>query len=1233
MKIKHLIPSGLALLTLMLSGQSAMSIDLANEPVLGNSGINAKPNVFFMLDNSGSMSWEHMPDETGQSSGFCRSWTASGGNNDKCFAKDNGSYNRDYGITDLAGGDAPYLANKVNGVFYSPEVYYKPPLTPSGSTFVRKTSMTAANTSNWTSVPKNGYYASSANYNLATGFPEAVYCKNSTDSVTGANCVNQNSTYTYPDSTYDTRRVRAANPVYYTISPREYCTTAKLDVCTWSTTATGSYVYAAPVRFCQTTTYASTGSAVTGNNAGTPKCQKVRDASHTKARYGLFNRISIVSTTTSYTKYTNRTDCAGTSCTYAEEMTNFANWFAYYRTRMMMMKAGAGEAFSNLTDDYRVAFNTIHDTTFSESTTISTAQDDGGNRSVKTFLHMRPFDATQRQKFYDILYAMGTTGSTPLRGALSSMGQYYAGQIVTGANDPVEYSCQRNFGILTTDGYWNDDSSDAQKIDGTQIGDMDNSTTTSPRPMYDGLSKSPTLADVARYYYLTDLRTATSGATGAYGANVYDNIVPAAGGDNATWQHMTLYTLGLGANGSLVYAPDYLTGGSPDYTAIAQGTLNWPDPINNSSGQRIDDLWHAAVNANGKYFSATDPDALVDGLNDALSSITAIQGAGAAAATTTLNPVAGDNAVYIAQYTTQQWWGNLIAMTIDPGTGAISATSPWTADGATLLDAKSSAASDTRTIYTFDSSATNKLKAFLPANFTSTEKTAWFNPANLSQYATMDIATKAAMTSDTLINYLRGHTGMEDETVNILRGYRGRTHILGDIVNAEPVYVKAPPFAYGDTGYTAFKTANSSRQPVVFAASNDGMLHAFNATNGNELWAYVPPMALPNMYKTADFNYENNHQFLLNGTPVMADIYDGSSWKTILISGMGRGGRGYYALDVTDPTTPKGLWNFTSSDDSDLQLTYGLPLVGKRADGTWVTIFGSGYSSTGSAPGRVYVLNANTGAMLDEIAASGSDGIAQLSAWVDNGTVDNTIVAVYGGDLNGSIWRFDINGNVGPTGKDAFELGQATVSGVAQSITTAPELMNANGKKAVYVATGRLLGNTDMSNTTVQTIYAVKDDFALTSGHGVLRNASANLVQKVINTSNVMTSDPTVDWTTKNGWYLDMPRSGERNFVEIQIVLGKLLVASYVPTGNACKPDGTSNLYNCSALTGSCSGVAQSDVIVGMSLVQLANGQVVVIKVFKGQATQSSNVDTSGPSSGGVPTALKRMNWREIINE
>lgn len=923
------------------------------------------------------------------------------------------------------------------------------------------------------------------------------------------------------------------------------------------------------------------------------------------------------------------------------EAQNFANWYTYYRTRLLLMKSGAGRAFSTITDRYRVGFMTINRV---QSSTAS------------HFLNIGDFNQAQKDLWYQKFYDTTTNGSTPLRVALSRAGRIYGGR--TG-NDPIQYSCQQNFTILTTDGFWNESSS-PDKLDGSDIGNQDR---TLPRPKYEGPTQySNTLSDTAAYYYNTDLRTgSTPGgcATGVSGADVCSNNVPASGLDTATHQHMTLFTLGLGVNGQLRFEADYLQGGSADYNAIVSGSKNWPKPVSNTL-TTIDDLWHAAVNANGQYFSAKDPDLLVIGLRTALAGVSAREASGTAAATSSLEPVAGDNSIFVATYRTQKWDGELEARTLDVTTGAVSPTATWSSQA--LLDARVTANSDTRRIFTVTATG-NSIREFLPGSFTAAEKNAYFNPSAavaLTQAGGWLPADAAFATADNLIGYLRGRNEFETRGTNAVRLFRDREHVLGDMINGKPVFVRKPPFNYGENNYPAFKAAQSTRQGAVYVPSNDGMLHAFNADTGQEMWAYVPSFAWPKMKVLADADYSNRHAYIVDGSPTLTDIYTGSAWKTILVAGMNAGGKGYYALDVTNPASPSILWEFTQTT---MGFTFGNPVVGKMIDGTWVVAVTSGYNNADGV-GRLYVLNAATGALLHTIStgvgtAATPSGLGKISAWVDDGLNDNTIQRIYGGDMLGNVWRFDINNTLPPSGRDAFNLATLNAGGYVQPISTRPELGLVGTKPMVYVGTGRYIGPTDLLDQGQQSLYAIKDRLDATPLGNPRTTTPCAFTPQIMTASGsdireVLSPTPVdVASATTCGWYVDFNPGnnspGERVNIDMRLQLGVLSVVANIPEQSVCSIGGYSFLYFFDFAGGGApgsnppvgsppgtppgaativSGGRRNELGVGQSVVRLPDGKVIALVTGAGGGITPEKL----PENPTVSGATRRVLWRELLN-
>ncbi|MGJ7509498.1 pilus assembly protein [Variovorax sp. GT1P44] len=769
-----------------------------------------------------------------------------------------------------------------------------------------------------------------------------------------------------------------------------------------------------------------------------------------------------------------------------------------------------------------------------------------------------------------------------------------------------------------------------------------------------------TLADVAEYYYKTDLRTDALGnctsSTSGSSQDVCANIVRTAGSDTATWQHMNTFTIGLGVSGTLPYDRNYLTQTAGSYVDLTSGAVRWPTPASTSSGgdaTNVDDLWHAAVNGRGQYYSALNASLLADAINGVITSVQQVSGSASAASTSSLELVAGDNnQVYRASYTTEAWTGDLQAFALNATDATIATTPTWSAQA--KLDATAVA---NRKIYFRGASG---LQAFAYNNLTTAQQ-AYFN--NLcsqvvvaAQCANLNASDKAlANTGANLIDYLKGVRSYEVAVATASTGvsatssalYRKREHLLGDIINGAPVHVGKPPFKYGDAGYADFVTAQANRTNVIYVAANDGMLHAFSAdtsNGGTELWAYVPTAVLPNLYKLADASYASKHQYFVDGAPVMADIKVGSTWKTILVGGHNAGGRSYYALDITDPANPKSLWEFT---DTNMGLTFGNPVVAKRADGTWVVAFTSGYNNTdGDGKGHLYVVNANTGALLLDIATTAGSstdpsGLAKINGWIDN-TADNTAKRYYGGDLKGNVWRFDVDNLVAPL-QGALQLAKLQIdASTPQPITTKPELSLVSSKPVVIVATGRYLGVSDITDTTQQSIYAIKDKLNAT-GWGDVRADTTNFVKQTftLNASAATAtiaavSDTTVDWTTKGGWWVDLPHSGERVATNMGLQFNTLAIASAIPNGDACASGGSSWRYfldvtNGGVVTTNPSGIlwSSNSLIVGLSWVKDTNGNIRIIA--QGSSGElRTEIPPIPPMTGSG--SVHRSSWRELTD-
>ena len=1049
----------------------------------------------------------------------------------------------------------------------------------------------------------------------------------------------------------------------------------------------------------------------------------------------------------------------------SDETQNFANWFSYYRTRMLAMKTAVGRAFAQLDGNFRVGF--------------SVTSEPGADASRSGFLRIADFTGDHRRRFYEKLYAVVPMSSTPLRAALSKAGRLYTGRLLTGTDDPVQYSCQQNYAILSTDGYWNIDGESAGfgplQMDGrTPVGNVD---ATLPRPMYDGsrapreyrvstvtiglqrqsidwpysgaydlrvngrslmagmayiqhrdgadlqdeaarlasmiaaqitlggyrafaeqnrlrivapasagaLAATPevvadtslpisasafaattdaaqgrnTLADVAAYYFENDLRSPALGNCGPQDRLCENNVPVIAGRRGGPQQHMVTHTVGLGANGLLRYRDDYETATDGDFRRIVDGRLDWPDPIYASGPERIDDLWHAAVNGGGRYFNARTPEALARALAATMAQIRAANAAASASATSSQEPVAGDDLLFASRYRSLYWDGDLEARRISLTDGSVSSTVDWSA--ATRLALRVGRAADQREIFIPPGTGSRALRRFRWNELDAGEQAGFTSLCAATplpgQCAQLTDAQKAQAGGANLVNYLRGQTGYEDRPDNPLRLFRRREQPLGAPVNAQPLYVGPPAFRYADANYAAFRDGVAAgRKRTLYLAANDGMLHAFDADSGDERWAFIPAGVLPQLRRSADIGFATGFRYLLDGTPVAADICpsapasacDASGWRTVLVGGLGAGGREYYALDITDPERPAYLWRFSSADDTDLGFALGRPVVAKRRDGRWVVLIASGYNNVGPGSGRglLFVLDAGSGELLARIdtgagSAAQPAGLAQLNAWVDN-VLDNTVDHVIGGDLLGNVWRFDLGGTPASAGARAPLLAQLLRNGAAKPVTTRPEmsLVRAGTRSipVVSVATGRYLGVSDVEDKSVQSVYTFTD---VAAGHGDLRSLP-NVVRQQLSAGDnagarTVTRQP-VDWLADAGWYLDFDVravSGERVSLDPQQQLGELRVVTNVPDNNACRSNAESWMYALRYLDGSYVPLAGDAVAgrristtamaVGASLVRIGTRLVSVLTDETGKL-----IPVAGSASGAGLPAARRVSWREL---
>jgi type IV pilus assembly protein PilY1 len=324
------------------------------------------------------------------------------------------------------------------------------------------------------------------------------------------------------------------------------------------------------------------------------------------------------------------------------------------------------------------------------------------------------------------------------------------------------------------------------------------------------------------------------------------------------------------------------------------------------------------------------------------------------------------------------------------------------------------------------------------------------------------------------IDYLRGHRSNEKGNGGTLRT---RTGLMGDIVNSQPVYVGSPnarlytaaTFA-GASVYASFAAAKAGRTPMIYVGANDGMLHGFDASSGVEKFAFVPRAGMAGLQDYTDPDYE--HRYCVDGELTVSDVYDAANgWRSILVGTVGRGGKGMFALDVTDPDNISLLWDKTSADLAALWNNLGKPIIGQLGDGRWYVMLGNGPNSSGDSADLVLVNILSGVSSSVSTGAAGDNGLSSVLAWSSNN--DYIVDRIYAGDLKGNLWRFDMTGGSGTVTR----LFAARYGATAQPITAAPTAAKdpSTGLTWVFFGTGKYLSDGDLSKKDVQTWYGLID--------------------------------------------------------------------------------------------------------------------------------------------------------------
>ncbi|MCW3147089.1 PilC/PilY family type IV pilus protein [Stutzerimonas stutzeri] len=982
----------------------------------------------------------------------------------------------------------------------------------------------------------------------------------------------------------------------------------------------------------------------------------------------------------------NSNDCYTYTDVDASQQTNFAIWYSFYRTRNLATRSAANLAFYSLPNNVRLTWGALNTCYIGTGSTT-------GNCSNNT---IKAFSDQHRVNFFNWLGALPQSGGTPLHNALKRAGGFLQNNTKAYRDDDgSEYACRASYHILMTDGMWNGRPSGSTNHDGS----LD-------YPYKD--DQANTLADWAYHYWATDLRSGLANKVPPYLPEGADSKDPRY--DPADWQHMVNFTVGLGLTNSLQLSSAPTWGGSTfanhdELMNMATNGKRWPW-VGDDDPDNVYDLWHAAINSRGEFFSADSPDSLVAAFATILSRI---GDRTSSAASPAINSGMQDDGTgglvsyaYQTSYSSNESWagdikGYLKAKTYNTVTGLfdVTTTEKWSARE------KLASLGTNRNIMIAAPTGGTLGDTDGLTEFSWSHAGDAGTPGTLAYYLRQDPDDGDTLETDSAnaqlrLDFLRGDRSLEDTL------FRKRYTVLGDMIASKPVTVRGARYltSYAERlhpggDYSDFVEAKRERAPRVYVGANDGMLHGFDATTGQETFAFVPTAVFPKLHELTGKSYQGaHHQFYVDGSPVVADVFLDGEWRTVLVGSLRAGGKGLFALDVTDPDSIKLLWEFHDSaipDTNDVRLGYSFPqpTVARLHNGKWAVVTGNGYESDNKDNGKaaLLIIDMATGELTKSLEVTGTNGVAnglstpKLADFNADGVAD----FAYAGDLQGNLWRFNLTpedmeapytrqDNETTAAESGFKVSYSnkplfnaiSESNTRQPITAAPSIIRhptLHGYLIVF-GTGKFFEEGDKDGSSVkQSIYGIWDTDTL-DPDGALQPASlarndlqaqtmnAVLEAEVTGREARLLSQNAVKWAIpptptnpqwtdndghKYGWYFDLQLSSEM-VIENMVTLGRtLFFQTLVPNADPCASGVETWTYAINPQNG---GRTLHHAFVDH---RSANNPDTVISAVRqdgeGGLTLGQNPDSKYQLCTGLeckqvypdPSSLGRQSWRPIV--
>ncbi len=599
--------------------------------------------------------------------------------------------------------------------------------------------------------------------------------------------------------------------------------------------------------------------------------------------------------------------------------------------------------------------------------------------------------------------------------------------------------------------------------------------------------------------------------------------------------------------------------------------------------------------------------------------------------------------IYLATYTPDNWWGSVqsLPLVTTNGTLSISATANWDAScvltGGACPNMGTDAQGNALKTITAQTPASRQLLTWNPTSSQGIGL-AWTN-LTTSQRSVLNGTDNLGQDR---VSWLRGVRSVEQLQTPTPGNLRARNKVLGDVIDSSPTFVGAPvsgtlpdsfadalyssitvpEMASGAQAYSDFVTSNVARTNVVYVGANDGFIHGFESgaytssgsydstlNDGKEVLGFLPAGLLTGSKLTNLTSPVYTHDFYVDATPAVGDLFYGNAWHTWLVGGVGSSGSEIFALDITNPANfsqanaaslVRGDWLGGSGGLSNLGNTVGTPIIARMHSGQWAIVFGNGLNSGKSAGVYIGLVDSTTGAVTFQFLDTkvGSGTIANGITYVSSADLDGDHIAdyFYAGDLRGNVWRFDVTSKnssqwsvskFGATGTNVNPLFIAKDgANTLQPITTAPVIASVRtgttNRLMVFFGTGKKTPFTatqgDQYATGTQTFYGIWDyDMDTWNGNSPIKYASLSTTQTIARStllSQTLVSQTTgggtgqvlgyrtlstakkvcwqgsTDCSTGNnqyGWYFDLPDTKEQIIYNPTIVEGAVVVNTAIP--------------------------------------------------------------------------------------